>query len=86
MTRAAFDQPQPEYLILTSYNYEDFDQARRACLDDLLHGRLGYEPVAFFQGRYLGAGSSWLSLAGWYTPNLGKISPKISVLQRRSPR
>jgi hypothetical protein len=85
MNRESFDRPQPEYLLLTSYNYEDFNEAERACLGDLLAGRLGYTPVAAFAGRFLGTGSNWLSLAGWGTPTPGKISPTITILHRVVP-
>lgn len=82
MERASFERPQPQYLILSSYNYEDFENGKRACLQDLLGGRLGYRPVITFRGRLLGAGSSWLSLAGWGAPVPGKISPTVTILQR----
>ncbi|MHC4698158.1 MAG: ArnT family glycosyltransferase [Planctomycetota bacterium] len=85
MDREAFTKPQPEYLILTSYNYEDFDVEQQACLRDLLAGRLGYRLMADFRGRFLGTGSSWLSLAGWGAPVPGKISPTVSVLRRTVP-
>jgi len=82
MERSSFDQPQPEYLVLTSYNYEDFDEAQRACLRSLLRGELGYKPVIALDGRYLGTGSCWLSIAGWGAPTPGKISPSITILRR----
>jgi hypothetical protein len=82
MARESFERPQPEYLILTSYNYEDFDADQTACMKDLLAGRLAYEPVVSFTGRHLGSGSSWLSLAGWGAPTPGKISPKLTILRR----
>ncbi len=84
MAREWFERPQPEYLILTNYTYEDFDEAQRACLRELLSGSLGYDPVVAFSGRFLGTGSSWLSLAGWGTPTIGKISPTLTVLRRRA--
>lgn len=83
MTHAAFERPQPDYLVLSSYNYEDFDGQRRVCLRDLLAGRLGYIAVASFKSRYIGSDSSWLSLAGWGAPTPGKISPAVTVLRRR---
>lgn len=83
MAREWFDRPQPEYLILTNYTYEDFDEHQRACLKELLDGSLGYVPVVAFTGRFLGTGSSWLSLAGWGAPIIGKISPTLTVLRRR---
>ncbi|MGB2985920.1 MAG: glycosyltransferase family 39 protein [Phycisphaerae bacterium] len=85
MAHESFDQSQPEYLILTSYNYVDFDADQRACMKDLLAGRLGYSPVVTFKGRYLSTGSSWLSLAGWGAPTPGKISPTITILRRTVP-
>jgi len=82
MKREAFDQPQPDYLILSSYHYEDFDEEQADCMKLLLTGQLGYHPVKTFRGSYLGTNSSWLSLAGWYSPVPGKISPTITVLRR----
>ena len=83
MSRESFDQPQPDYLVLSSYNYEDFDQTQKVCMGELLAGHLGYTPVVTFGSRYLGTGSCWLSIAGWGTPPPGKISPTITVLQRK---
>ncbi len=75
--------PLPEYLVLTSYSFEDFDDRQQACMADLVAGKLGYKVVVEFGGwRYLGAGSSWLSLAGWGTLPPGKISPRIIILRR----
>jgi len=85
MSREAFARPQPDYLVLSSYNYEDFNDDRRACLHALLDGTLGYDMLVTFRGHYLGTGSSWLSLAGWAAPTPGKISPAITVLKRRTP-
>ncbi len=82
MTRESFDRPQPDYLVMSSYNYEDFDGTQEACRRELVAGRLGYSPVAGFGPRYLGTGSSWLSVAGWGTPVPGKISPVIIIMQR----
>ena len=42
MSHESFDNPQPDYLVLTSYNYDDFDARQRECMSDLLSGRLGY--------------------------------------------
>jgi len=83
MALSSFDRPQPEYLVLTSYNYEDFDDEQRSCMDDLIAGELGYELTVTFRGRYPSTRSHWLSLAGWYAPTPGKISPTIIVLQRK---
>jgi hypothetical protein len=82
MSVASFDRPQPDYLVLTSYNYEDFNAEQKACMEALVRGKLGYELVATFRGRFLGVGSHWLSLAAWYAPTPGKISPTIIVLKR----
>ncbi len=82
MTREAFDRPQPDVLVLSSYNYIDFDEEQQAVLSDLLAGKLGYEQVITFEGRYLGTGRHWLGLAGWSTDAIGKISPTLTVLQR----
>lgn len=82
MARESFARPQPEHLILTNYNYEAFDSDRKECMQDLLAGRLGYTRAVAFQGRFLGTGSSWLSVAGWGAPVPGKISPTLTVLRR----
>ncbi|HNQ21910.1 MAG TPA: glycosyltransferase family 39 protein [Phycisphaerae bacterium] len=82
LEQATFGVPQPECLVLTSYDYEDYDPVQRACMDELIKGRLGYEVVATFRGRFLGTGSFWLSVAGWGTPSLGKVSPTLIVLRR----
>jgi hypothetical protein len=80
--KESFDRPQPEVLILSSYDQQDFTAEQRECVAELTAGRLGYEPLAVFRGRFLGTGSSWLSLAGWYAPVPGKISPMITVFRR----
>ena len=82
MREESFGRPQPEYLILTSYNYEDFDGGQGACMRRLIRGDFGYKMVATFTGRHLGTGSSWLSLAGWAAPTPGKINPTIVILKR----
>lgn len=82
MARESFDRPQPEYLVLTSYNYEDFDKTQDACRRDLEREKLGYDSVAVFRHRFLGTGSSWVSLAGWGTERVGKISPTLVILRR----
>lgn len=81
MSPEAFERPQPDYLVLSSYDYIDYDEQRRSCLHALLRGELGYEPIVEFRGRYLGTRSSWLSLAGWGAPVPGKISPTITVMR-----
>ncbi|UCE60969.1 MAG: glycosyltransferase family 39 protein [Phycisphaerales bacterium] len=85
MSPEAFTRPQPEYLILTSYNYEDFNDEQKACMKELISGRLGYDPVVGFRGRYLGTASSALSIAGWGALPPGKISPEITILRRTVP-
>ncbi len=85
MTRGEFTQSQPDYLVLSSYNYEDFDENQRGCMQELIDGEFGYDLLVTFRGRYLGAGSNWLSLAGWGAPTPGKISPVVTVLKRRTP-
>lgn len=82
MTRDSFNQPQPEYLVLTSYDYEDYSEEQRASMDELVPGRLGYKLVASFDGKYLPPHRSWLAIAGWGTPNIGKISPRILVFKK----
>lgn len=88
MTRASFDRPQPDFLILTSYNYEDFDEEQKSCMADLLAGRLGYTLVKTVEHRWLGTAgllpASWLSLAGWAAPVPTKTCPTIHILRRES--
>ncbi len=82
MRHESFERPQPEYLMLTSYNFEDFGAEQRACMKDLMQGKLGYRPAATFQARYLGATPSWLTIASIGAPRPGKISPRLIVLKR----
>ena len=82
MERSSFDRPQPEYLVLTEYNYEDYEDRQRSCMKVLLSGELGYERTAYFERSFLGVGRSWLGLAGWGAPAPGKISPTLIVLRR----
>lgn len=88
MSLESFRRPQPDYLILTSYNYEDFNPEQRKVMTLLGSGKLGYETVAEFHSRFLPTQApnrgraSLLSLAGWGTPTPGKISPTILVLRR----
>jgi hypothetical protein len=84
MRREAFERPQPEYLILSSYNYEDFDDEQQECMRDLLAGRLGYGLVAHFGRRFLGTESFWPGAAGWGAPLVGKASPTVVILRRVS--
>lgn len=82
MLREWFERPQPQYLILDGFTAEDFRPEQRACLRDLLDGKLGYRMAAFFEGRYLPPRRSWAALAGWGTPPIGKISPRLLILER----
>lgn len=82
MTRESFDRPQPDYLILTSYNYEDFDDDERSVMRDLTGETLGYTRVTEFDGRFLGTARSLIGIAGWGAPVPGKISPTLVVLRR----
>ena len=82
MAREWFDRPQPEYLVVDSFTSEDFDDNQKACLRELLRGELGYRLIAIFEGHYLPHQRSWLSIAGCGTPVLGKISPRLVILQR----
>jgi hypothetical protein len=84
MTRETFAGPLPEYLILSSYNYEDLDEQAQAVMEDLIGERLNYRIVATFRRRFLGTNGSWLSLAGWGGERVGKISPTVIVLQRKT--
>lgn len=78
----SFDTKQPEILLLSQYDHDDFGEEQRACIDHLLAGRLGYELVAQFEAKYLGTGRSWLAVAGWLAPTPGKISPTITIFKR----
>jgi hypothetical protein len=84
MERDSFARRQPEYLVLTSFNYEDFNDEQRICMGDLLDGRFRYDLVAGFKPRFLGTETSWLALAGWGAERPGKISPELIILHRRS--
>jgi hypothetical protein len=78
----SFNSPQPDYLILSGFDHQDFNETAMRCAQQLLAGRLGYEPLIVFKSRYLGTGSSWLAFAGWYSPIPGKISPPITIFRR----
>ncbi len=78
-----FETPQPELLLLSQYDHEDFDEDQLACVDHLFAGRLGYEVVAQFNAKQLGTGRSWLAVAGWLAPTPGKISPTITIFKRK---
>lgn len=83
MDVSSFDRPQPDFLVLTSFDTEDYNETQRACAGRLLDGTLGYRVVQEFRGRYVGEPRSWWSIAGWYAPLPGKISPSLTVLQRQ---
>lgn len=80
MTPEAFQRPQPDYLVLSEFDYQDYDAARLACQRDLVDGLLGYRVAARFEGGAMRR--HWLSVAGWGAPPVGKISPEIVVLIR----
>jgi len=82
MTFDSFDRAQPDYLVLSSFNYEDFNQEQESCRQSLVRGELGYHVVKSFASRYLDTGKSWLSVAGWGAPIPGKISTTLIVLKR----
>ncbi len=77
--RRSFDDPQPDYLMLSSFDCQDMNAEQQACMDDLRRGALGYARVAEFEARFLGPRRSWLGAAGWFAPPPGKISPTITV-------
>lgn len=82
MSPGAIADERPTHLIVTSFNYDEFDDARRRCMADLLAGGLGYRVVASFDKRYLPPKRHWLSLAAWGTRGAGKMSPDITILRR----
>jgi hypothetical protein len=84
MTRDAITASRPRYLLLTSQNYDDFDENQRACMVDLLAGTLGYakEAAASFSKLYLPPARSPLAIAGFGTRGPGKMSPEIIILKR----
>lgn len=84
MAREWFDRPQPEFLVVDGFTVEDFNMEQRKCLRALLNSELGYRVVALFEGRYIPPYRSWLAIAGWGTPNIGKVSPRLVILQQTS--
>jgi len=80
----AMRRPQPDYLILSQYDYEDFDETERKVADQLLAGEFDYVIAARFERTILGTGRSRLGMAGWSAPPPGKISPTITILRRRA--
>lgn len=87
MTRKAIAASSARYLILTSHNYDDFDENQRACMTALLAGELAYEaiPAAEFSKRYLPPVRWWPAIAGWGTRGAGKVSPDMMILKRMEP-
>ena len=85
MSREAFTRTQPDCLILTNYNHEDFNVEQQSCLRDLLDGKLGYEVVTTIGGSFHEPTKPWWSVGGWWAPTPGKISPKMIVLKRTAP-
>lgn len=82
MREETFSRPVPEYLVLTSYDYEEYDEERAACQRALEGGRLGYEIVTTF-ARPAGSDPwAWLALGGTGVERPGKISPTLIVLQQ----
>jgi hypothetical protein len=82
MTRETFARPAPPYLVLSSYDYHEYDADRAACLDELVDGRLGFEVVAVFSRSRWGDSWSWLAAPAIGVERPGKISPTILVLQQ----
>ena len=82
MAPETFGHEIPIHLLLTSHNYQDFDTMQQECLSDLLAGRFGYTPVAWFTKGYLPPRKRWFSIAGWGTRGAGKVSPDITILLR----
>jgi hypothetical protein len=82
MSDAALRRPQPEYLVLTSQNYEDYRGEEAACLQRLLAGQYGYEPIAKVDGVHVGKLPSMWYLAAYGSPGIGKLSPTVIVLRR----
>jgi len=74
----------PPFILLTSHNYQDFDEDQRKWMRALVAGELGYaaEPVAEFSSLYLPPQRHWIALAGWGTRGAGKVSPHIFILKR----
>ena len=84
MEAEAIAKLRPRYLILTSHNYDDFDEPERACMAELSSGRMGYRPIddAHFTKQYLPP-ARWLpAMVGWGTRGAGKVSPDIQIFTR----
>lgn len=84
MEAEAIAKLRPRFLILTSHNYDDFNELERACMTELTSGLLGYRLIddANFTKQYLPP-ARWLpAVAGWGTRGAGKVSPDIQILTR----
>lgn len=86
MTPETFTRKRPTYLVLSSFNYDDYNDARKECMADLRSGVLGYSPVATFSKQYLPPARSWLAVVGWGTRGAGKASPDIIILKDMTQR
>ncbi|MHC5111261.1 MAG: ArnT family glycosyltransferase [Planctomycetota bacterium] len=89
MSEASFSKPQPEYLVLSSYDYADYSRQELTAMKKLLSGDFGYEEVAFFtanRGPELVA-DTILQLSRFKDQSLrpGKISPTLHILRRSAP-
>lgn len=83
MSPQTFASPGPAYLLLTSHNYDAFNQNQQQCLTRLLAGQSGFQVIASFSKQYLWPQRRWYALAGWGTRGAGKSSPDITVLRRQ---
>ena len=77
MEASSFDRPQPEYLVLSSYDYLDFPPESLAVMSRLLAGEFGYRAVHHAGPVY--NGFTWPASG---CPLPGKISPDITILRR----
>lgn len=85
MQRETFARPAPPWLVLSSYDYQEYDIEQAAVLDELVQGRMGFEVAAMFSRPAWGDTWSWLAAASLGVERPGKISPTIIVLRRPSP-
>lgn len=81
LAAGVFDHPQPEFLVLSSFDLEDFGAEEKQFAEKLLAGQWRYEVVARFDNQFLGTGQSILGIAGWGAPVTGKISPTVWVMR-----
>jgi hypothetical protein len=86
VTEGVFDRLQPDYLVLSSFDLQDFESGQRRVVERLVAGELGYLQVRQFESRFLGTGKSPLGIAGWFAPVPGKISPTIWIFRRSEPQ